>query len=243
VRNAAAATAEPEADSSTKWSYAGANGPAQWGSLDPTYHLCATGRRQSPIDLVRPARGRLPRLRFSYRNSSFALDNNGHSVEAQAQSRNVVTVSGVGYRLSQLHFHAPSEHLMAGRSFGLELHLVNQSSSGRLLVLGVLIRPGRANPAFDRLIAALPVSPGQHRRLAGLNPLSLLPEKGQGARYTYSGSLTTPPCTQGVDWNVFATPFELSTAQIRRFTAIYAHNNRPLQPSNGRAVRLGRGGG
>jgi carbonic anhydrase len=240
VSNAAAGTAEPQADSSTKWSYTGANGPAHWGSLDSSYRVCSTGRRQSPINLVHPARGRLPRLRFSHRSSSFALDNNGHSVEAEAGSGNIVTVSGVAYRLSQLHFHAPSEHSLGGRSFALELHLVNESSSGRLLVLGVLIRPGQANRAFDRLIAALPASPGQRRRLTGLNPLSLLPERGQGARYTYSGSLTTPPCTEGVSWNVFATPVELSPAQIRRFTAIYDHNNRPLQPSNGRAVRLGR---
>jgi carbonic anhydrase len=243
VRNAAAAIAEPEADSATKWSYTGANGPAQWGSLDPTYRVCSTGRRQSPINLVRPARGRIPRLRFSYRSSTFALNNNGHSVEAEVRSGNIVSVSGVAYRLSQLHFHAPSEHRVDGRSFALELHLVNESSSGRLLVLGVLIRPGRANPAFGRLIAALPASPGQRRGLTGLNPLSLLPEKGQGARYTYSGSLTTPPCTEGVGWNVLATPVELSPAQIRRFTAIYDHNNRPLQPTNGRAVRLGRGSG
>jgi carbonic anhydrase len=154
-----------------------------------------------------------------------------------------VTVSGVAYQLLQFHFHAPSEHRVGGRSFALELHLVNESSSGRLLVLGVLIRPGRANRAFDRLIAALPASPGQRRRLTGLIALTLLPEKGQGARYTYSGSLTTPPCTEGVSWNVFATPVELSPAQIRRFTVIYDHNNRPLQPSNGRAVRLGRGSG
>jgi carbonic anhydrase len=237
------ATAEPEADRSTKWSYTGANGPAHWGSLNPAYHVCSTGRRQSPINLVRPARGRLPRLRFSYRNSSFAMDNNGHSVEADPGLRNIVTMSGVAYQLLQLHFHAPSEHRVDGRSFALELHLVNDSSTGRLLVLGVLIRPGRANPAFDRLIAALPTTPGQRRRLTGLNPLSLLPEKGLGARYAYSGSLTTPPCTEGVGWNVFAAPVELSPAQIRRFTVIYNHNNRPLQPSNGRAVLLGRGSG
>jgi carbonic anhydrase len=243
VSTAAAATAEPEADSSTKWSYTGANGPAHWGSLDPTYRVCSTGRRQSPINLVRPARGGLPRLRFSYRNSSLALHNNGHAVEAEAGSGSFVTVRGVAYQLSQFHFHTPSEHRVGGRSFALELHLVNESSSGRLLVLGVLIRPGRANPAFDRLIAALPASRGQRRRLTGLNPLSLLPEKGQGARYAYPGSLTTPPCTEDVGWNVFATPLELSSAQIRRFTAIYDHNNRPLQPPNGRAVRLGRGSG
>jgi carbonic anhydrase len=243
VRNAAAATAEPEAHSSTKWGYTGAYGPAHWGSLDPTYRVCSAGQRQSPINLVRPARGTLPRLRFSYRNSSFAVDNDGHSLGAEAGSGNIVTVSGVAYQLSQFHFHAPSEHRVGGHSFALELHLVNKSSSGRLLVVAVLIRPGRANRAFDRLIAALPASPGQRRRLTGLNALSLLPEKGQGARYIYSGSLTTPPCTEGVSWNVFATPVELSPAQIRRFTAIYDHNNRPLQPSNGRPVRLGRGSG
>jgi carbonic anhydrase len=243
VRNAALATPEPEANSSTKWSYTGANGPAHWGSLDPTYRVCSTGRRQSPINLVRPAPGRLPRLRFFYRNSSFALDNNGHSVEAEAGSGNIVTESSVAYRLSQFHFHAPSEHRVDSRSFALELHLVNESSSGRLLVLGVLVRPGRANRAFNRLIATLPASPGQRSTLTGLNPLSLLPEKGQGPRYTYSGSLTTPPCTEGVNWNVFATPVQLSAAQIRRLTAIYNHNNRPLQPSNGRAVRFGRNSG
>jgi carbonic anhydrase len=234
-------TADPEAESSPKWSYTGANGPTHWGSLDPAYRACATGRRQSPINLAHAMRGTLPPLRFSYGQSTFELHNNGHSVEADAGPGNTVSVSGVAYRLVQFHYHAPSEHRIDGRSFVLELHLVNESTSGQLLVLGVLIRPGRANPAFDRLIAALPTHDGQHSKLTGLNPLSLVPNRGRGARYAYSGSLTTPPCTEGVRWNVFATPLELSRAQIRRFTVIYDHHNRPLQPRNGRPVVLGAG--
>jgi carbonic anhydrase len=242
VSTAAAVTADPEAESSTKWSYTGADGPAHWGSLDPTYRACATGRRQSPINLAHATRGTLPPLRFSYVKSTFELHNNGHTVEADAGPGNTMSVSGVAYRLVQFHYHAPSEHRIDGHSFKLELHLVNESTSGQLLVLGVLIQPGRASPGFDRLIAALPAHKGQHSSLTGFNPLSLLPDSGHGSRYAYSGSLTTPPCKEPVRWNVFATPVALSPAQIGRFTAIYDHNSRPLQPRNGRAVVLDTGG-
>lgn len=235
-------TADPEAESSTKWSYMGADGPAHWGSLDPVYRACTTGRRQSPINLAHATRGTLPPLRFSYVKSTFELHNNGHSVEADAGPGNMISVSGVAYRLVQFHYHAPSEHRIDGHSFALELHLVNESISGQLLVLGVLIRPGRANARFNRLIAALPTHDGQHSHLTGFNPLSLLPDNGHGPRYAYSGSLTTPPCKEGVRWNVLATPVELSPAQIWRFTVIYDHNSRPLQPRNGRTVVLSTGG-
>jgi carbonic anhydrase len=224
-----------------KWSYSGANGPAYWGSLDPAYRACATGRSQSPINLTHARRGKLAPLRFSFRKSTFELHNNGHSVQADAVPGNTVRQSGVVYQLTQFHYHAPSEHQVNGRSFALELHLVNESASGQSLVLGVLIRPGRANPALARLIAALPAHVGRHAKLTGFNPLSLLPDRGRGPRYAYAGSLTTPPCTEGLRWNVFAKPVELSRAQIRRFTAIYDHTDRPLQARNGRVVVLGGG--
>jgi carbonic anhydrase len=130
---------------------------------------------------------------------------------------------------------------MDGRSFALELHLVNESALGELLVLGVLIRPGHPNPAYDPLIAALPARPGERGELTGLDALSLLPDDGRGLRYSYTGSLTTPPCSEGVRWHVFASELELSPAQIQGFTTIYESNNRPLQALNDRAIALGGG--
>ena len=152
-----------------------------------------------------------------------------------------MSLANVAYTLLQFHYHAPSEHRIDGRSFPLELHLVTRSASGELLVLGVLGRRGRSNPAFARLVAALPKRQGQHAKLTRFDPLSLLPAGGRGPRYAYSGSLTTPPCTEGVRWNVFAAPVALSAAQIRALTSIYSHTNRPIQPRNGRALVLGGG--
>ncbi|HEY8638551.1 MAG TPA: carbonic anhydrase family protein [Solirubrobacteraceae bacterium] len=239
---AAAVPGDPEAESSPEWSYAGATGPARWGALDRAFRACATGRRQSPINLAHAARAKLPALRLAYGQSTLELESNGHSVEAASGPGNRLTVGGVHYSLVQFHYHAPSEHRIDGRSFPLELHLVNKSPDGQALVLGALVRAGHANPAFARLIAALPTHEGQHRTLTGFDPLSLLPGRGRAARYAYTGSLTTPPCTEGVRWNVFATPVELSPAQIRRFTSIYDHHNRPLQPRNGRPLVVGTGG-
>ena len=233
--------AEPEAESSPNWSYSGANGPAHWGSIDPAYSACSTGAEQSPIDLTRAARRALPGLQLSLKSATFQLHNNGHSVEARAAASGGVNLGGVAYTLLQFHYHAPSEHRVDGRSFPLELHLVTRSASGQLLVLGVLIKRGRSNPAFARLLAALPKRQGEHAKLTRFDALSLLPAGGRGLRYAYGGSLTTPPCTEGVRWNVFAAPVALSAAQIRALTSIYSHTNRPIQPRNGRALVLGGG--
>ena len=213
--------------------------PPHWGGLDPAYRACSAGREQSPIDLADATPGSPAPLHFRYRRSTFELHDDGRSVQANASPGSTLSAGGVAYQLLQFHHHAPSEHQVEGRSFALELHLVNRSDSGQLLVLGVLVRSGRSHPAFDRLIAALPPRAGEHSMLSCFDPLSLLPDAGRGARYAYTGSLTTPPCTEGVLWNVFASPLELSAAQIRRLASDHERTNRPLQPRNGRTLVLG----
>lgn len=235
--------AQRPTESAPAWSYEGANGPPAWAALDPAYRACASGREQSPIDLSEATRGTIAQLHFAYEQGRFELRDTGRTVEATASRGSDVGVAGTLFRLEQFHYHAPSEHRIGTRGFALELHLVNRTAEGQLLVIGVLVEPGAPNPALDPLVEALPRTAGARTTLAGFDPMALLPERGRGPRYAYRGSLTTPPCTEGVLWNVLATPLQLSDAQITRFTALHRATNRPLQPRNGRALLLDDGAG
>jgi carbonic anhydrase len=217
------------------------NGPAQWASLDPAYAECAEGTEQSPIDLADAGPADLPRIHVSYRPSEVEVENNGHSLEALPPPGNSVEVEGTEYELDQFHFHAPSEHQVAGRSLPIEFHFVNLSPDGAPLVLGVLVQQGRANPAAAKLVESLPHEEGETLPVAGdVDLLDLLPpDPDTTPRWSYDGSLTTPPCTEGVRWNVFKRPIEMSAQQIAAFTSIYADNNRPVQPLNGREPAFG----
>lgn len=230
--------AQPPRAGAPAWSYTGQGGPAAWADLDPAYSMCASGREQSPIDLSEAARGAVAQPRFAYARATFHLHDTGHSIEAVAPPGNEVDVAGVAYRLEQFHYHAPSEHRIGSDAFAIELHLVHRAGDGGLLVIGVLVQPGAPNAAVDGLADALTPIGGRHATLADFDPSVLLPDGGRGPRYAYRGSLTTPPCTEGVLWIVFATALQLSDAQIARFTAIHDATNRPLQPRNGRVLLL-----
>jgi carbonic anhydrase len=225
------------------FAYSGAKGPSHWGSLDPAYAECSAGKRQSPIALERGDRSRLPRIDFSYRPADkLEVLNNGHSVEAAYPAGSSIEIDGTEYALEQFHFHAPSEHTLNGRSFPLEFHFVHKAPDGSVAVLGVFAVAGRANPAFSKLVRALPPREGGRLMVEGeLNALDLLPpDAASASRWSYDGSLTTPPCTEPVRWNVFSRPIELSREQIARYTAVYDHNNRPVQLLNGRPLRFSR---
>jgi carbonic anhydrase len=229
--------------STTHWSYRGATGPSHWGSLDPTFALCSRGSKQSPIDLRHARPAALPPIKLGYRPLRATPLNNGHTIQFPFENGSSIEIRGHRYKLSQFHFHAPAEHLLSGRRFEMELHLVHMDAAKNAAVLGVLIRRGRANPAFERLFAHLPHHEGKGRRLARpFDPARMLPRGGGRAPYfAYDGSLTTPPCTQGVHWMVFRQPVELSGAQIARFRAIFPHDSRPVQPLRGRQLRVSGG--
>jgi carbonic anhydrase len=236
----AAASAEPH------WGYGAEGGPATWSTLDAKYAVCSTGRAQSPIDIagatrdsVSPAASSTYRptpLRIVFHEAKADLVNTGHSIQVTAPGDDTVMVGTDRYTLVQFHFHSPSEHTIGGVSFPLEMHLVHQSSDGRLAVVGVLIREGAYNKAFDAIWSKLPElkAQGTAHDSVMVSIEDLLPDNR--THYRYDGSLTTPPCTEGVKWFVLETPVELSAAQIAAFRAVLSGNSRPVQPLNGRAI-------
>ena len=216
-----------------EWRYSGDEGPSYWATLDPAYAACAAGRSQSPVNLAGAQHAPAPLLALSYRPATFRVTDNGHTIEAESRgAAGSIMLGGTRYELVQFHFHSPSEHTLAGRHFPMELHLVHRSAHGRLAVIAVLIRErGRSAalaPLFDRLPAR-----GSEAEIQ-LNPAQLLPSSL--ASYRYVGSLTTPPCSEGVRWIVMQEPIELSSDQILAFKRRYFGVNRPVQPLNGRMV-------
>lgn len=228
---------------SASFGYGGDDGPARWGELDPSYRKCATGKRQSPIDLTDGRPAALPEIAFSYEPTELEIEDNGHSLEAEYPPGSSIELDGVEYRLAQFHYHAPSEHRIDGAAAPIEFHLVHESPGGERLVLGVMVERGQPNQAVAELLEAVPPSEGERRRVpAEVNALDLLPaDPGTVGRWSYAGSLTTPPCDEGVRWHVFEDPVELSAEQIDAYTSVYEGTNRPLQPRNGRALRVTRG--
>lgn len=231
----------PSHSDKAAWGYGAENGPHVWGRLSADYALCATGSRQSPIDLRNPRSASLPSITFNYRPTPLNIHNNGHNIEVASSGENWIEVGGERYSLLQFHFHAPSEHTVEGRSFDMEMHLVHRNEEGAIAVIGVLIERGSRRIAFDPVWAHLPQTPGEMKRIEGVtvNPGDLLPVDTRA--YRYDGSLTTPPCSESVMWIVIATPIEMSEAQIAAFTAIVPKNNRPVQALNGREIHIDAG--
>ena len=217
-------------------------GPAKWGTL-PGNSACASGKRQTPIDLTsQTAKPRdLPNLVFAYKPSSLSMLNNGHTVQMTYDAGSTLGHAGTveSSRLVQFHFHAPSEHTLEGASFPMEAHLVHVNAAGLpVAVVGVFVNAGRENAGLAKAFQDLPAKPGDKRAPAGstIDARALLPS--DKTFFSYSGSLTTPPCTEGIVWYVLKTPIEMSSAQIDAFTSLehLAHTNRPIQSLGGRTI-------
>ena len=229
------------------WGYEEDNGPAKWSAMDPDWRLCGEGRRQSPIDLTSAAENELPAISVhtlsdqavNVLNQTDVLEelDNGHTVQVNAFLADALRIEGKAYSLRQFHFHSPSEHTIDGEHLPMEIHFVNEAADGSLAVLGVMVRAGAENAAIASLWASLPEGPGTNTRtrLPESFATTLLAGSNAGF-YHYSGSLTTPPCTEGVKWMINKIPTELSEGQIRRFRAIYDHNNRPTNPLHERSL-------
>jgi carbonic anhydrase len=219
-------------------------GPAKWGTL-PGDETCATGRQQAPIDLATGAAKSqdLPNLVFAYKPSSLSMANNGHTVQLTYGAGSTLSRTGgtATSKLAQVHFHAPSEHTVDGASFPMEAHLVHVNAAGKAsIVVGVFIKAGKENAVLAKAFQSLPAREGEQRAPAGatIDAHAFLP--ADQTFFTYAGSLTTPPCTEGITWYVLKTAIEMSPAQIRAFTALehLAHTNRPIQKLGGRVVLL-----
>ena len=222
------------------WSYAGAEGPGHWGDLSPDFAACKSGRMQSPIDIDADASGLAvgaPSHDFAYREAPLSILHNGHTVQLNYAPGSSMSIQGQQYELLQFHFHAPSEHTVGGRVFPMEAHFVHQDSHGGLAVVGLLIEEGgAANAALADAWAHLPAHETAEQMIAdvSVNAAALLPPDGR--YHHYMGSLTTPPCSEGVRWFVLAQPISMSAAQIQKFEAAAAPNARPVQPLNTRLL-------
>jgi carbonic anhydrase len=221
-----------------EWSYQGHTGPEHWGELDPAFALAKTGQEQSPVDIVRAevVTGNGAPLEVSYQPTPLTILHNGHTIEEECEGGGSLTVGGHRYELAQFHFHSPSEHTIDGQHTPLELHLVHKDTEGKLAVLGVLIDEGKAHPELARLWEHLPTEPGNKvsDEEVKVDPARLLPTSL--ATYRYAGSLTTPPCSEGVSWFVLQQPIEASAEQVGAFRKVIHGNNRPTQPLRGRKL-------
>ncbi len=219
------------------WEYEGEDGPAHWGELGAEYAMCSTGQSQSPIDLFDAASTDLTDIHFNYQPSALTIKNNGHTVQVDYAPGSTITVDGTDYELKQFHFHHPSEHAVDGVIYPLEMHLVHADADGNLAVVGVFIKEGMEdNAAFASVFENLPTEMMDATAIDGatVDAAALLPTEHQF--YTYSGSLTTPPCSENVHWMVLATPITLSRAQISQVTDIFPLDARPLQPIHDREL-------
>ena len=220
------------------WSYEGEGSPEHWSELSQENHLCKQGMNQSPIDINDTLKAHVNPLKTHYVDSPTTIINNGHTIQAgfAANAQDSVLIDGVSFQLQQLHFHAPSENTLHGKHYAMEMHLVHKNADGELAVVAVMFEIGAANSELSKLWQAMPAkaeASGELKQKIDIN--KLLPT--DLTHYRFSGSLTTPPCSEGVRWLVMKHPVTLSEQQLKQFTSVMHHdNNRPVQPLHGRIV-------
>lgn len=230
-----------------QWGYAGEIGPAHWADLDPSFATCRDGVEQSPIDVsnAMPFEDsgldrRIGETILSVAQRARVMDiiNNGHTIQVTNDVPMTIDLGGTNYELVQFHFHAPSEHTIDGERSPLEVHFVHRSAEGELAVLGILVEKGEYNPLMQTILASLPDRPGDNRHLEDLdldmNELRPLPQH----YYRYKGSLTTPPCSEGVQWVIMADKREISSDQMADIVSRLHANFRPVQPIGERRIGL-----
>lgn len=219
------------------WSYAGEHGPDHWAAVDPADNAaCASGKEQSPIAISAGDPLFPEALQVDYKPSPETIVNNGHTIQDNYAPGSSVTVDGQSYALAQFHFHAPSEHVIDGKPAAMELHLVHKNAAGGLAVVGVMIEEGAENSALAAVIDHMPKTAGEPEAVANttVDAAALLP--ADRSYWRYAGSLTTPPCSEGVKWHVMKTAIQASAAQIAAFKALFPEgNSRPLQAMNARS--------
>lgn len=217
------------------WTYADA---PNWGELADSYLECAEGKEQSPIALETGDVKRFAgETQFAYEAHSVTVVDNGHTVQVNAEGAGSIKTEGKTFRLAQFHVHLPSEHTLNGDHYPLEIHLVHKNGENELAVVGVMVEEGAPLEGFDAVLDAIGEPNTTNPVKGAFDPASLLPH--QRDMFKYEGSLTTPPCTEGVAWHVMTEPITMSKAQIEALKShIHEANNRPLQPSNGRTPRV-----
>lgn len=220
----------------TVWSYEGELGPANWSKINVDWAKCGTGNRQSPIDLRDGIKVNLEQIGFDYHPSSFNEVNNGHTIQVTVGGGNFITVGNQTYELQQFHFHRPSEERINGKGTEMVMHLVHKSYDGKIAIVAVLLERGQPHSLMQTIWDNLPLE--KQEVVAPsivINPMDALPEKRE--YFTYMGSMTEPPCSEGVLWLVFKQPRQASPAQMALFSRLYPLNARPVQSTAGRMIK------
>jgi len=222
------------------WSYTGPTGTDKWGTLSKEFATCGIGQRQSPIDIRKTVRADLPPIQFAYKPVPLSIVDNGHSIKVDTPGAGSMTVEGESYDLVQFHFHKPSEEKINGKAYDMVVHLVHQSKAGKLAVVAIMMEAGKEQSLIRTLWTHLPLEQNSpiNRPEVKIDPAQLLPAKRN--YFTFLGSLTTPPCTEGVLWLVLKTPMQVSNEQLAGFGTIYKSNVRPVQPVNNRLIKESR---
>jgi carbonic anhydrase len=220
----------------TAWSYEGELGPANWSKINDGWAKCGTGNRQSPIDLRDGIKVNLEQISFDYHPSSFNEVNNGRTIQVEVGGGNFITVGNQTYELQQFHFHRPSEERINGKGTEMVMHMVHKSAEGKFAIVAVLLERGQPHGLMQTIWDNLPLEKNEVvAPSVVIDPMEALPEKRE--YFTYMGSLSEPPCTEGVLWMVFKQPRQASPAQMALFSRLYPLNARPVQPTGGRMIK------
>ena len=221
------------------WSYEGEGSPANWGKLKGEFATCATGRRQSPIDIREGIRVDLEPIQFDYKRTQFRVVDNGHTIQVNVGEGSTISILNRIYQLRQFHFHRPAEERINGKAFDMVIHLEHRDDQGKIAMVAVLLEKGAENPLIQTLWNNMPLEVNQDVIPSiAIDLNGLLPENR--GYYTYMGSMTTPPCTEDVLWMVFKQPLPVSAEQVGIFSRLYKNNARPIQPANSRLIKENR---
>ena len=220
------------------WGYEGAGAPENWGKLSPKFSICAAGRNQSPIDIKNTVDADLPPINFKYNMLSPAdIINDGHTVQVNLWSGGEITLDGEQFTLKQFNFHTPSENTIDGKKFPLEMQLVHLNKKNEIAIVSILFEPGKDDDLLTTLWKNIPLKAGESHKLDAKALKTMEFESKLNSYYRFNGSLTTPPCTEGVRWIVMKNTRHVSQAQVLAFQKALTHsNNRPVQAMNARVI-------
>jgi len=220
-----------------KWGYTGKYSPPHWGEIKKEFSVCSKGKMQTPINIVSTQDIDIKDLIFNYNTKSTNIINNGHTIQVNIAPGSTVNIDETDYELKQFHFHVPSENNINGQKYALEGHFVHAAKDGKLAVVAVMFKEGKENPVLKKIWSKFPLKTN-HTKLINLSAdeiKAIMPSNK--AYYKFMGSLTTPPCSENVKWNVFKTPMTISKEQVKQFFDIFGHsNNRPIQDTNNRTI-------
>ncbi len=226
----------PPQDPVLDWTYAGGNGPSRWATIRPPYHACGNGRKQSPVNIAKFYQDDLPPLDLTYHAVPLSLINTGRTVLLPYPDGSGFMADGLFYALRQIVFHTPSEHYIDGAPYPVEVQLIHRADDGTQAIVSVMMKVGKNNPVLAGILQNVPVQTFAQKTVPTVkySARGLMPQTLE--HYRYEGSLTVPPCSEGVIWFVMKTPLEISEEQIRAFQGLFPVNARPIQPLNDRVI-------